>query len=80
MLGKYFFAENITRFDIHKWLPFHNKGHLVSLLGSNLKLIFEISATGIDPVGAGVKNWRQFLQVSGKYLFGYLKLNLLLYC
>ncbi|CAL8095142.1 unnamed protein product [Orchesella dallaii] len=56
--------QKIYKFDIHKWLPYHNRVHLVYTTGTKLKQVFRTSASGIDPDKAGAKDWRQFLQVS----------------
>ncbi len=55
----------ISEFDVHKWLPYHNNVHLVNVTGSDLRKVFETSATGL----VSGKNSRQFLQVSSKYSF-----------
>lgn len=59
-------GTKISRFDIHKWLPYHNQAHLVRVTGKDLRRIFEASATGIVPDNVKAPDWGQFLQISSK--------------
>jgi len=58
-------GKKIMKLDIHKWLPYHNRAHLVKISGSNLWEVFKRSATGINAdKRSDVNDWGQFLQVS----------------
>lgn len=54
------YTGKIFQFYLNKLYPYHNGIHLVKVTGSNLKLVFQRSATGID------RDWGQLLQVSSK--------------
>ena len=59
----------ILGLDIHQWLPYQNDAYLVSMNGSVLKQMLEISGQGVTANEIKTnKDWGQFLQVSSKNL------------
>ncbi|ODM94027.1 Protein 5NUC [Orchesella cincta] len=68
-------GSKIFKFDVHKWLPYHNNAHLVSVTGNKLRQIFQLSATGINADQTNANDWRQFLQVSNGMEVYYDTLN-----
>lgn len=54
----------ISVFNVHQWLPYHNRVHLVKVSGTTLKKIFGTSGGAIGVPSNGQKDWGQFLQVS----------------
>lgn len=57
-------GSQISRFDIHRWLPYHNRAHLVRVKGQNLKRLFDASAKALHSNYAEKLLIGQFLQVS----------------
>jgi len=58
----------ISKLDIHKWLPYHNRVYYTTILGSDLLQVFRESGTGITAKNnSSSKDWGQFLQVSSTH-------------